>query len=102
MPRAVRMSAQPARSNGAGRRPSAPTLEVNGAELASAEITTDFLPLMHGGGLAPGDGGQLIRVELPRSALVSLAADTWARGTTLQARCSSVKTGMARAIRFVR
>lgn len=102
-PRPVRVSAQPARYN-AGRKPVAAPLETGGAELASAEITTDFFPLMHGG-LAPGDGGQLIRVELPRSALISLGLPVnmeRAGGGRVKADVLVGEDGMARAIRFVR
>jgi hypothetical protein len=69
-----------------------------------AEIVTDFMPLTYGAALSPNEGGQLVRVELPRSALASLGlpmnverADERVKADVLLGH-----DGLARAIRFVR
>lgn len=71
---------------------------------AESEIMTDFMPLTYGAAMSPNEGGQLVRVELPRSALVSM-------GLPMNAELSNERVkadillgydGMARAIRFVR
>jgi hypothetical protein len=69
-----------------------------------AEIATDFIPLTHAGSLAPEDGGQVMRVELPRSALVSfgLAMNVEREGERIKADVLVGEDGVARAIRFVR
>ncbi|HEV2802559.1 MAG TPA: hypothetical protein VGW12_18955 [Pyrinomonadaceae bacterium] len=71
---------------------------------AVAEITTDFIPLAHGGALAPEEGGQVMRVELPRSALVSfgLPMNVERAGERVKADVLIGEDGVARAIRFVR
>ena len=38
---------------------------------SAAEITTDFMPVGYANATTLQDGGQLVRVELPRSALVA-------------------------------
>jgi hypothetical protein len=71
--------------------------------LGRREIATDFFPLGHTSALGLQDGGQIVRIEMPRSALASfglpinmerynerLTADVWL-GTD----------GVPRAIRFV-
>jgi hypothetical protein len=69
-----------------------------------AEITTEFIPLAHGGSFAPGEGGQVLRVELPRSALVSfgLPMNVERAGERVKADVLMGEDGVARAIRFVR
>ncbi len=71
---------------------------------AVAEITTDFMPLSHGNNLSPEDGGQIMRVELPRSALVSfgLPMNVERAGERVKADVLMGEDGVARAIRFVR
>jgi hypothetical protein len=68
------------------------------------EIATDFIPLMQGARFAQGDGGRLVRVELPRSALVSfgLPVNAEAAGGRVKADVLLGEDGLARAIRFVR
>jgi anti-sigma factor RsiW len=76
---------------------------VNGDEPAS-EIATAFIPLDTGRGLAPADSLQLVRVELPRAALVSfgLPMNVERADQRIKADILVGNDGVARAIRFVR
>lgn len=71
---------------------------------ASEEIVTDFLPLTYGGSLTQMDDGQVVRVELPRSALQSfgLPVNAERAGERVKADVLLGHDGVARAIRFVR
>ena len=71
---------------------------------ASAEIATDFIPLMNRETLAQMDGGQVMRVELPRSALMSFGLPMDMERATERIKADVVvgNDGLARAIRFVR
>ena len=71
---------------------------------ASAEIATDFIPLMNRETLAEMDGGQVMRVELPRSALISFGLPMDMERATERIKADVVvgNDGLARAIRFVR
>lgn len=73
-------------------------------EAGDEEITTDFIPLTQGGRFAQGEGGHLVRVELPRSALTSfgLPVNAEASGGRVKADVLLGEDGTARAIRFVR
>lgn len=73
-------------------------------EAGPAEIATDFIPLMNGGQLAPGDSGHVMRVEVPRTALASFGLPVNAdyTGGRVKADVLIGEDGMARAIRFVR
>lgn len=68
------------------------------------EISTDFLPLTHGSSLAQMDDGQIVRVELPRSALQSFGLPMNAErvGERVKADVLLGYDGVARAIRFVK
>ena len=68
------------------------------------EITTEFLPITYGGNLSQLDDGQLVRVELPRSALQSfgLPVNAERAGERVKADVLLGHDGVARAIRFVR
>jgi hypothetical protein len=70
----------------------------------SEEIATDFLPLTYGGNLSQLDDGQVVRVELPRSALHSFGLPVNAErvGERVKADVLLGHDGVARAIRFVR
>lgn len=83
-------------SKPAGSNPDKPT--------AGTEIATDFIPLMNREALAQMDGGQVMRVELPRSALMSfgLPMDMERAGERIKADVVVGNDGLARAIRFVR
>jgi hypothetical protein len=68
-----------------------------------AEIATDFFPLMNRGA-GQLDSGQIVRVELPRSALMSfgLPMNMDRAGERIKADVVFGNDGLARAIRFVR
>lgn len=74
------------------------------AAAAEPEVTTEFFPLSNGGGLASGEGGQVVRVELPRTALASfgLPVNAETAGGRVRADVLLGEDGTARAIRFVR
>jgi len=90
------------RDRNAGHR-KAPAEDLN-KPAAAAEIATDFIPLMNRETLAQMDGGQVMRVELPRSALMSfgLPMDMERASERIKADVVVGNDGMARAIRFVR
>ncbi len=68
------------------------------------EITTDFIPLTNRETFAQMDGGQVMRVELPRSALISFGLPMDMERATERIKADVVvgNDGLARAIRFVR
>jgi hypothetical protein len=68
-----------------------------------AESVTEFVPLV-AGGAPPLMSGQLVRVELPRSAVASLGLplDPARAGETIKADVLLGEDGRARAIRLVR
>jgi|SRR5918911_2628783 hypothetical protein len=71
---------------------------------ASEEIATDFLPLTYDANLSQLDGGQVVRVELPRAALQTfgLPMNAERAGERVKADVLLGHDGVARAIRFVR
>ena len=68
------------------------------------EIATDFIPLVQGDSLNLMESGQLVRVELPRSALVSFGLPMNMERANQRVKADVVvgNDGLARAIRFVR
>jgi hypothetical protein len=70
---------------------------------AASEITTDFMPVGYASATTLQDGGQLVRVELPRSALVAfgLPMNVNRYEEKVKADVFFSADGMARAIRFV-
>ncbi|HEY0006784.1 MAG TPA: hypothetical protein VGB17_18535 [Pyrinomonadaceae bacterium] len=72
------------------------------AKATDAEITTDFMPLAYDTGAL--DSGHVVRVELPRSALVSmgLPMNMERANEPVKADVLMGDDGVARAIRFVR
>lgn len=71
---------------------------------ADIEIATDFLPVTYGGIANLADGGRMVRVQLPRSAMASFGlpvnmdrANEWVKADVLVG-----VDGLAHAIRFVR
>ena len=70
---------------------------------AAGEITTDFMPVGYASATTLQDGGQLVRVELPRSALVAfgLPMNVNRYDEKVKADVFFSADGMARAIRFV-
>jgi hypothetical protein len=71
---------------------------------ATIEIATDFIPLVQGESLSRMDGGQVVRVEMPRSALLAygLPVNMERRDERIKADLVIGNDGLARAIRFVR
>lgn len=71
---------------------------------AREETATEFLPLTDGSDLAQLDGGQVVRIELSRSALQSLGLpmNVERAGDRVKADVLLGNDGVARAIRFVR
>ncbi|MGA9769850.1 MAG: hypothetical protein WBV94_12470 [Blastocatellia bacterium] len=69
-----------------------------------SEIATDFIPLVQGDSLNLMESGQLVRVELPRSALVSFGLPMNMEHADQRVKADVVvgNDGLARAIRFVR
>ena len=68
------------------------------------EIATEFLPVAADDGWTPLDGGRLVRVKLPRSALgvFGLPVDEERGPERVQADVMLSNDGILRAIRFVR
>ena len=71
---------------------------------ANEEITTEFLPLSYSSSLSQFDEGQVVRIELPRSALQSLGLPVNAERASERVKADVLlgHDGIARAIRFVR
>jgi len=98
------------RQDRAGIKPDRKPERLNGAtddlnrSAGEAEIATDFIPLMSREALAQLDGGQVMRVELPRSALMSFGLPMDMERATERIKADVVvgNDGLARAIRFVR
>jgi hypothetical protein len=70
---------------------------------APREFVTPFFPVMQGGELIPLDGGQLVRVRIPRSNLIPLGIplDQGRASETIKADVLLSNDGLARAIRLV-
>jgi hypothetical protein len=70
----------------------------------TAEVRTEFLPVTQGDGWTPLDGGRLVRVRLPRSAMgvFGLPVDPGRDSERVQADVMLSDDGLLRAIRFVR
>jgi hypothetical protein len=68
------------------------------------EVSTEFLPVVQGDGWTPLDGGRLVRVRLPRSAMgaFGLPVDERRARERVQADVMLSDDGQLRAIRFVR
>ena len=89
--------------NPRSRRPTTSDAVINSAS-TTEEIVTDYIPLMNGGQLTPGDAGHVVRVEMPRSALASFGLPVNADRTESRVKADVLMggDGIARAIRFVR
>jgi hypothetical protein len=68
------------------------------------EYATDFIPLNYGGVQKPMESGEVVRLEMPRSALIAfgLPVNVEQADTPVQAELLLGEDGMARAIRFLR
>jgi len=77
---------------------------ISSAGNAKNEIATDFFSVGDTSALSLADGGQLVRVELPRSALMrfGLPVNTERASERVKADVLVGSDGIARAIRFVR
>jgi hypothetical protein len=70
----------------------------------NSEIATDFIPVTYGGVANLADGGRMVRVELPRSAMASfgLPVNMDRANERVKADVLLGVDGLAHAIRFVR
>ncbi|HEX5085427.1 MAG TPA: hypothetical protein VFY40_25600 [Blastocatellia bacterium] len=68
------------------------------------EYATDFIPLNYGGVQKPMESGEVVRLEMPRSALIAfgLPVNVEQADTPVKAELLLGEDGMARAIRFLR
>lgn len=102
---AVRKSAAIGAAGGRARKPAGSKREAGpaGDSNVEAEIATDFFPLINRG-TGQLDSGQVVRVELPRSALMSfgLPMNMDRADERIKADVVVGNDGLARAIRFVR
>jgi len=100
IPRVVRRNAHKMRHSLASGADFADTMAIAGEN----EIATEFLPLADANNLTAQDGGQLVRVELPRSALLAfgLPMNIERADEPVKADVLVGQDGLARAIRFVR
>lgn len=75
----------------------------NSAPHSNAEVATDFMPLGYVNSSSLQDGGSVVRVELPRSTIVSMgfAVNMDRYGERVKADVLVGADGLARAIRFV-
>lgn len=73
------------------------------ANETDSEVATQFMPLGYAGPINLQDGGQLVRVELPRTAMLSmgLPVNMDRYGERVKADVLLGADGLARAIRFV-
>jgi hypothetical protein len=71
---------------------------------SDSEYVSDFYPLNQGDDQAPMESGELIRVQMPRSALVKfgLPVNVVSADVPVKADLLVGEDGLARAIRFVR
>ncbi|HZT31917.1 MAG TPA: hypothetical protein VFA33_18655 [Bryobacteraceae bacterium] len=71
--------------------------------LGGEEQEAEFVPLLYGSAPTPLDGGQVVRLRLPPSALAALGLPVnMSRTEAVQADVLFAEDGMARAIRFLR
>lgn len=68
------------------------------------DIATDFIPLTYGGDLSALDGGRVVRVELPRTAMArfGLPVNAERAAEPVKADVLLGDDGLAQAIRFIR
>jgi len=99
-------SAQTTRKNEArdDARPEVHSAEESADASEAEDVATEFLPLTHGDGFNQAEGGQMVRVELPRSALTSFGLPMNAERSSERVKADVLlgHDGVARAIRFVR
>jgi hypothetical protein len=103
--RTASLQRRPVRRSNAFVNPNnAPRIVNAGSNAGEAEIATDFMPLTYDGGAMAMESGHVVRVELPRTALVSmgLPMNPERAGELVKADVLMGDDGVARAIRFVR
>jgi hypothetical protein len=90
------------RGSQASKRPQADAREAESTTVA--EVATEFMPLTYGGPSPQMASGQIVRVELPRSAMASfgLPVNHERAESRVKADVLIGEDGLARAIRFVR
>ena len=91
--------------NGAGNsRRSLQPVNALASNSTASDIATDFIPLTYGASLDGMDGGHVVRVELPRTALAQfgLPVNVERSAEPVKADVLMGDDGLARAIRFVR
>ena len=73
------------------------------AALSETEVATDFMPIGYVNSASLQDGGSVVRIELPRSTIVSMgfAVNMDRYGERVKADVLMGADGLARAIRFV-
>jgi hypothetical protein len=86
------------------RRESAPHRDLVKQPPTEVEIVTDFFPLTYDTGLMQMEGGRVVRVQMPRSALLTfgLPMNIERASEPVKADVVMGHDGLARAIRFVR
>ena len=95
LPRPVRVHRSPKRNK--------PVETVAEPALTETEVATDFMPIGYVSSASLQDGGSVVRVELPRSTIVSMgfAVNMDRYGERVKADVLLGPEGLARAIRFV-
>ena len=80
-----------------------PTTTAPATAVAEQEVATDFMPIGYLNSASLQDGGSVVRVELPRSTIVSMgfAVNMDRYGERVKADVLMGADGLARAIRFV-
>ena len=73
------------------------------ANSVNTEIATDFIPVIYGGAANLAEGGRMVRVELPRSAMVSFGLPVHMDRVNEKVKADVLLgvDGLAQAIRFV-
>ena len=101
--RPLEVSRRPRRKNAAGRIVPAGNRQSLTASNRDSEIATEFFPVGYSSNLSVQDGGQVVRVEMPRSAMarfgVPVNMDRYDEKVKADVLVGS--DGLARAIRFV-
>jgi len=73
------------------------------ADSVNTEIATDFIPVIYGGAANLAEGGRMVRVELPRSAMASFGLPVHMDRVNQKVKADVLLgvDGLAQAIRFV-
>jgi hypothetical protein len=103
-PRRRSHAPQPRRANRPQLKPPSIPNDSITAEAEESEDSTDFILLRYGDDHKPMESGEVIRVQMPRSALITLGlpVDVERTDEPVMADLLIGEDGLARAIRFVR